>query len=160
MTENEAIEILRNNFPKTSKMVGGRLKGGFDDTECKFGKALLLSISALQELQQYRAIGTVSECQRAVEKMRGKEELLFTWDRICVMADRKSKDLARQEVGKLMVRNGETNPEETELPEDTKCFSEGEDAIKDFCDRYGVLFYGDGYIARVSIAMQQPAMTR
>lgn len=72
MTENEAIEILRNNFPKTCKMVNGRYKGGFDDTECEFGKALLASISALEESQQYRAIGTVEECREAREKQKPK----------------------------------------------------------------------------------------
>lgn len=55
MTGNEAVEILKNNFPKTCKMVDGRYKGGFDDTECEFGQALLLSISALEEIQQYKA---------------------------------------------------------------------------------------------------------
>lgn len=63
MTENECIEILKNNFPKTCKMVDGRYKGGFDDTECEFGQALLLAISALEEIQQYRAIGTVEELE-------------------------------------------------------------------------------------------------
>ena len=73
MTENEAIEILKNNFPKTCKMVDGRYKGGFDDTECEFGKALLLSISVLEEIQQYRAIGTVEECREARERQRAKK---------------------------------------------------------------------------------------
>ncbi len=73
MTEREAIEILRNNFPKTCKMVGGRYKGGFDDIECEFGKALLLSISTLQEIQQYRAIGTVEECREAMERQKMKK---------------------------------------------------------------------------------------
>lgn len=79
MTEKEAIEILRNNFPKTCKMVNGRYKGGFDDTECEFGKAFLLSISALEEIQQYRAIGTVEECREAVERkmpQKPKREVL------------------------------------------------------------------------------------
>lgn len=67
MTENEAVEILKNNFPKTCKMVDGRYKGGFDDTECEFGQALLLSISALEEIQQYRAIGTVEEIKEILQ---------------------------------------------------------------------------------------------
>ncbi len=54
MNLDEAIEILKNNFPKTCKMVDGRYKGGFDDTECEFGQALLLSISILEEIKQYR----------------------------------------------------------------------------------------------------------
>lgn len=63
MTEKKAIEVLKNNFPKTCKMVNGRKKGGFDDTDCDFGKALLLAISSLEEIQQYRAIGTVEEIE-------------------------------------------------------------------------------------------------
>ena len=77
MTEREVIEILRNNFPKTCKMVGGRYKGGFDDIECEFGKALLLSISTLQEIQQYRAIGTVEECREAMERQRAKKPVEY-----------------------------------------------------------------------------------
>lgn len=77
MTENECIEILKNNFPKTCKMVDGRYKGGFDDTECEFGQALLLSISALEEIHQYRTIGTVEECWEAREKQRGKKPVLY-----------------------------------------------------------------------------------
>lgn len=69
MTENEAIGVLKNNFPKKCKIVDGRYKGGFDDVECEFGQALLLSISALEEIQQYRAIGTVDEC-RTTTKIR------------------------------------------------------------------------------------------
>lgn len=68
MTENEAIEVLKNNYPKTCKMVNGRYQGGFDDTECDFGQALTIAISALKEIRQYREIGTVEECKGAVEK--------------------------------------------------------------------------------------------
>lgn len=56
MTENEAIELLKNNYPKTRKMVDGRLQGGFDDHECDVGIVIDLAIKALEEIQQYRAI--------------------------------------------------------------------------------------------------------
>lgn len=79
MTEQEAIEILRNNFPKTCKMVDGRYKGGFDDTECEFGKALLLSISALFEIQQYRDVGTVEELLELKESTLNGLELANIW---------------------------------------------------------------------------------
>ena len=72
MTENELIEVLKNNYPKTCKMVNGRYQGGFDDTECDFGQALTSAISALKEIQQYREIGTVEECREAVEKQKPK----------------------------------------------------------------------------------------
>lgn len=75
MTENEAIKILRNNFPKTCKMVDGRYKGGFDDVKCEFGQALLLSISALTEIQQYQAIGTVDECWEAMGRQSAKKPI-------------------------------------------------------------------------------------
>lgn len=68
MTENEAIELLKNNYPKTRKMVDGRLQGGFDDHECDVGIVIDLAIKALEEIQQYRTIGTVEECWAAVEK--------------------------------------------------------------------------------------------
>lgn len=68
MTENEAVEILKNNYPKTCKMVNGRYQGGFDNTECNFGQALTMAIKALKEIQQFREIGTVEECREAREK--------------------------------------------------------------------------------------------
>lgn len=42
MKEQEVIEILRNNYPKTCKMVEGR----FDDLNSKFGESITLAISA------------------------------------------------------------------------------------------------------------------
>ena len=65
MMENKTIEVLKNNYPKMCKMVNGRYQGGFDDTECDFGQALTIAISALKEIQQYRKIGTVEEIKSA-----------------------------------------------------------------------------------------------
>lgn len=48
MTKHEAAEILKRNFPKKCRMVDGRLQGGFDDTECEHGKALVMAIEALE----------------------------------------------------------------------------------------------------------------
>lgn len=73
MTENEAIEILKNNYPKTCKMVNGRLQGGFDDHECDVGIVIDLAIKALEEVQQYREIGTVEECRESVEKQTARK---------------------------------------------------------------------------------------
>lgn len=61
MTEQEAIEVLKNNYPKMCKMVNGRYQGGFDNTESDFGQASTMAISVLKEIQQYREIGTVEE---------------------------------------------------------------------------------------------------
>lgn len=76
MTENEAIELLKNNYPKTRKMVDGRLQGGFDDHECDVGIVIDLAINALEEVQQYRAIGTPEEC------LRNKDFLDFLSDKM------------------------------------------------------------------------------
>ena len=73
MTEQEAIEVLKNNYPKMCKMVNGRYQGGFDNTESDFGQALTMAISVLKEIQQYREIGTVEECREAVEKQKAKK---------------------------------------------------------------------------------------
>lgn len=68
MTEQEAIAIIKKNYPKCCKMVNGRYEGGFDDTDCELGQAFNIAIQALEEVQQYHAVGTPEECQKAVEK--------------------------------------------------------------------------------------------
>lgn len=55
MTNHEAIEELRKHYPKRCKMVDGRMQGGFDDTESKFGKALTMAIEALEMQERYEA---------------------------------------------------------------------------------------------------------
>lgn len=50
MTENEAIELLKNNYPKTRKMVDGRLQGGFDDHECDVGIVIDFAIGTLVKM--------------------------------------------------------------------------------------------------------------
>ena len=37
------------------------------------GEEMDMAIKALEEVQQYRAIGTIKECQEAVEKMKPKK---------------------------------------------------------------------------------------
>lgn len=51
-------------------MVNGRYKGGFDDTDCELGQAFNIAIKALEEVQQYRAIGTPEECLRNKDFLR------------------------------------------------------------------------------------------
>lgn len=68
MTAQEVIEILKNNYPKTCRMVNGRYQGGFDDTESDFGQALTMAISALEEIQQYQQIGTVEELKNSTRE--------------------------------------------------------------------------------------------
>lgn len=67
MTEQEAIAIIKKNYPKCCKMVNGRYEGGFDDTDCELGQAFNIAIKALEEVQQYRAIGTMEELQTMKE---------------------------------------------------------------------------------------------
>lgn len=67
MTEQEAIAIIKKNYPKCCKMVNGRYEGGFDDTDCELGQAFNIAIKALEEVQQYHAIGTIEELQTMKE---------------------------------------------------------------------------------------------
>lgn len=73
MTEQEAIAIIKKNYPKCCKMVNGRYEGGFDDTDCELGQAFNIAIKALEEVQQYRVIGTPEECRTAREKQIPKK---------------------------------------------------------------------------------------
>ena len=38
-------------------------------------------VNALEEIQQYRAIGTVEECRKSVEKLKKVEEVVKEWDK-------------------------------------------------------------------------------
>ena len=78
MTENEAIKELSNelriitgiiafcrDFEKESDMaLAYRLKRQ---------EAMKMAVQALEEIQEYRAIGTAGECRAAVEKIKPKK---------------------------------------------------------------------------------------
>lgn len=65
MTENEAIDIL-GEF-ETDKPILEMVYGDCHE------QALKIAVKALEEIQQYRSIGTVSECREAMEKQRAKK---------------------------------------------------------------------------------------
>ena len=102
MTENEAIEVLKNNYPKKCKMVNGRYQGGFDDTECDFGQALTIAISALKEIQQYRKIGASPErITELILEGSAAKRILEHYQKIgtvkeCREAVKKRKDIIRK----------------------------------------------------------------
>lgn len=59
MTENEAIKIIEKEACNNRCIPQLCNDGGmYGDTKCAFSMA----IKALEEIQQYRAIGTVEEC--------------------------------------------------------------------------------------------------
>ena len=60
MTENEALKEL-------NECIGKCVYGG------RYGTAMHTAILALNEIQQYRAIGTVEECREARERQRWKK---------------------------------------------------------------------------------------
>ena len=61
MLESEAIKELHSIRPR-----GGIIPQ-------KRAEAIDAAIKALEEVQQYRAIGTIEECREAVEKMKPKK---------------------------------------------------------------------------------------
>ena len=75
MTEQEAIELLQNLNVKLTDMAGHKTNG----IEKIFGwneiTAICEAINALEEVQQYRSIGTLYECRLAVEKMKPKRPI-------------------------------------------------------------------------------------
>ena len=64
MTEHEAIKFLT-----------GYLDSVVYKEKCV--EAHKLAINALEEVQQYRAIGTVEECRAAVEKQKAKKPVTY-----------------------------------------------------------------------------------
>lgn len=56
MTENEAIEKIKYRMHTVEQVAG---ENGMEDLE--------MAIKALEEVQQYRTIGTPEECQKSVE---------------------------------------------------------------------------------------------
>lgn len=69
MTENEAIKLIKN-FP-TWNMDDQWIEN--DEME----ELTNFCVKTLEEIQQYREIGTVAECLAAVEKQKAKEP--YVW---------------------------------------------------------------------------------
>lgn len=66
MKENEAISRMRYRVETATHNIGKGVDGkAYEDME--------MAIKALEEIQQYRAIGTVEECREARERQRGKK---------------------------------------------------------------------------------------
>ncbi len=63
MTENEAIKELKYDCNELGKAIPCDTSWGKS-----FENAYAMAIKALEEVQQYRAIGTPEECRAAVEK--------------------------------------------------------------------------------------------
>lgn len=75
MTENEALQLLKTHNGKCS---------GCDklcDDLCK--PAVEMAIKALEEIQQYRAIGTVEECREAMERQRARKPVKDKYNHDC-----------------------------------------------------------------------------
>lgn len=62
MTENEAIEYLLSRY----LVVGSRVNPPKEECE-RHNEVVDMAIKALEEVQQYRTIGTPEECQKSVE---------------------------------------------------------------------------------------------
>lgn len=72
MNENEAVEIIweRHMDCEDYRFQFDRYPDGYD---FEFDQAILIAAQAIEEIQQYRAIGTVEECQEAAEKQVPKK---------------------------------------------------------------------------------------
>lgn len=67
MKKNEASVII-GNIPVNGK------DGCYSITE--YQEAKTVAVQALEEIQQYRAIGTVEECRAAMEKQKPKKPVM------------------------------------------------------------------------------------
>ena len=73
MTENEAIKSIQNDLEWHNK----ELKPAYK--EC-----LIMAIQALEEIQQYRAIGTVEELKKLKEKQIPKKPRFYAHNYYCI----------------------------------------------------------------------------
>lgn len=74
MTASEAIKILKkDSCYECAQGTDSPLNCEYG--ECRVAKATRVAIKALEEVQQYRAIGTPEECRAAVEKQNANKEL-------------------------------------------------------------------------------------
>lgn len=71
MDYQEVIEVLNNH----ERYVGVKYVNGIEEAYVTpyFEKALDTAISAMQELQEYKQLGTLEEVREAVEKQRAKK---------------------------------------------------------------------------------------
>lgn len=72
MTENEVIEELKYDCNELGKAIPCDTSWGKS-----FENAYAMAIKALEEVQQYRAIGTPEECRAAVEKQTAKKAITY-----------------------------------------------------------------------------------
>lgn len=72
MTDDEAIERIKYRMHPAGQVAG---KGGMEDLE--------MAIKALEEIQQYRTVGTLEECRAAVEKQTAKRPRIIGNAMIC-----------------------------------------------------------------------------
>ena len=74
MTESEAIKILKkDSCYECAQGTDSPLNCEYGG--CRVAKATRVAIQALEEVQQYRAIGTPKECRAAVEKQKIDKDL-------------------------------------------------------------------------------------
>lgn len=72
MNENEAIERIKYRMHTAGQVAG---EGGMEDLE--------MAVQALEEVQQYRTIGTPEECRAAMEKQTAKRPRIMGNAMIC-----------------------------------------------------------------------------
>ena len=82
MTENEAIKILRKDSCYECAQ-GTDSPVNCEYRECRVAEATRAAIKALEEIQQYRTIGTVEECRAAMEKQTAKRPRIMGNAMIC-----------------------------------------------------------------------------
>lgn len=82
MTENDSIEII-NDKVETCEFYFAEHDHYPKWCEYEFLEALGIAITALKEIQQYRAIGTVEECREAREKQKPKNPVKDKYHHNC-----------------------------------------------------------------------------
>ena len=101
MNENEAIERIKYRMHTAGQVTG---ESGMEDLE--------MAIKALEEVQQYRAIGTPEECRKSLEICKAMVERNITPDE-CIKQgftlDSILKSREKQTAKKIEIFNGQAS---------------------------------------------------
>ena len=81
MTEQEAMEVLKQ--PCLCDYDLSKTVLDCDIKQCDKRDAVLQAIKALEEICQYREIGTPEECRAAVEKQKAKSRIIIEGKYFC-----------------------------------------------------------------------------
>lgn len=122
MEPEKAIQILQENYPKTCRMVDGKLKGGFDDLESDLGQAITAAITALQTDWFEIVVKSLRKCPCGDIWSTGDQILCKTENVADAVADL-LEQLYQFQGKEVIINTGFYDPKEDKANEEEDCYT-------------------------------------